>query len=93
MKTLAEESHKTKRAREKLKKQIETWQNGVTPQALEDKKREMHLWIARHATHRITLREKEICLFDGNQNTASVSRKVSLIAQKLKQLHCGEEGV
>lgn len=91
-KMLAEESVKTKRAREKLKKQMEMWKKEVTPQALEEKKREMHLWIARHAMHRIALKDKEICLFDGNQNTAMVSRKVALIAKKLSS-HGVEEGV
>lgn len=89
-KGFAEESCKTQRAREKLKKQMDMWKKSVTPEALAEKKQEMHLWIARRASHRVTLRDKEISLFDENQNAAGLSRKVALFAQRIGSGSCEE---
>jgi len=83
-KLLAEESPKTKRAREKLKKQLEDMERRITPQALEKKTIEIHRWIARHAHHRIVLRTKAISLFDENQNTAKLSHRVASLADQVR---------
>ena len=77
----APESAKTKRAREKLKRQIEETSRKITPQALEKKSHEIHRWIARHAHHRVVLRSKTISLFDENQNTAKLSEQIANLAQ------------
>jgi hypothetical protein len=82
-KSHAPESAKTKRAREKLKKQFEETQRRITPQALEKKSLEIHRWIARHAHHRVVLRSKSISLFDENQNTAKLSERVAKLAKTL----------
>ena len=82
---IAEESSKTRKAREKLKRQLETIDRQMTPQALEQKTIEIHRWIARHAQHRIVLRNKEICLFDENQNTAKLSARVAILAEMLNR--------
>lgn len=79
-KGLALESEKTKRAREKLKRRLESIDKKVTPQALERKSVEIHRWIARHASHRIVLRTKAISLFDENKNTAETSGKIAKLA-------------
>jgi hypothetical protein len=84
-KVIAEESSKTRKAREKLKKQLDAFEKKITPQALERKTIEIHRWIARHASHRIVLRTKAISLFDENQNAAKLSEKVAGIAENLKQ--------
>lgn len=84
--TIAEESKKTRKAREKLKKQLDDFERQLTPQALEKKTIEIHRWIARHAHHRIVLKNKNICLFDENQNTAKLSTRVSSIAEMLTNL-------
>jgi hypothetical protein len=84
--THAPESAKTRRAREKLKKQFEETQRKITPQALEKKSHEIHRWIARHAHNRVVLRSKTISLFDENQNTAKLSERVSKLAQSLSCL-------
>jgi hypothetical protein len=76
-KQIAEESPKTRKAREKLKKQLEANDKKITPQALEKKSIEIHRWIARHAQNRVILKSKSISLFDENQNTADVSHRVS----------------
>ena len=80
----SEESSKTKKTREKLKKHYESLDKHITQQALERKLIEIHRWIARHAPSRVVLRTKAISLFDENQNAAAISNKVSLLAKKLK---------
>jgi len=84
MKKLAEESIKTRRAREKLKKQWGTFERKITPRALEEKTIEIHRWIERHAPDRVILREKTISLFDENQNAAKLSSRVERLAELLR---------
>ncbi len=85
-KQLARESHKIRRAREKLKRILEENDRAMTVQALQQKTVEIHRWIARHAPYRVVLRTKNISLFDENQNTAKLSRRVEEIACKVKEL-------
>lgn len=84
-KCLAEESEKTKRAREKLRRRLDTIERKVTPQALERKSIEIHRWIARHAPHRIVLRTKAISLFDENKNTAETSGRIAKLATNIQK--------
>ena len=83
-KKYAEESLKTKRAREKLKKQFNELETRITPEALKEKTVEIHRWIARHAHHRVVLKNKNISLFDENQNAAKLSQRISGIAKGLE---------
>lgn len=83
-KFIAEESSKTRKAREKLKKQLAAVEKKITPQALEKKAIEIHRWIERHASSRVVLKSKSISLFDQNQNAAKLSSKVAAIAEQLK---------
>ncbi len=83
-KAFAEESPKTRRAREKLQKQLEAADRQITPQALKEKTFEIHRWISRHAATRVVLRTKAISLFDENQNAADISQKISQLAQQLQ---------
>ena len=89
-KTVAEESPKTQRAREKLRKQLEAEQQKITAKALAKKSDEIHRWIARYAHQRIPLKSKAISLFDGNQNTVNQSLRISKLAQQL-QVSSNEE--
>ncbi len=82
--SISEESLKTRKAREKLKKKLEVLEKKLTPHALEKKSIEIHRWIARHAQQRVALCRKTISLFDENQNAAKLSRKVALIAERLR---------
>lgn len=84
-KKIAEESEKTKKAREKLRKRLLELEKKVTIQALERKNIEIHTWIARHAPQRIVLRSKNISLFDENKNTAEISSRISKVALQLKR--------
>lgn len=83
-KEIADESHKLKRAREKLKRQLEASEHHFTEQALEQKAIEIQRWISRHADSRVSLKQKSIALFDENQNAAELSERVSKIALKLR---------
>lgn len=82
-KLLAEESHKTKRAREKLEKRLKTMDAKLTKEALEKKAVEIQHWISRHSNSRVSLKNKSISLFDENQNAAEISLRVAKIAEKL----------
>jgi hypothetical protein len=84
-KHIAEESPKTRKAREKLKRQLDAFDKKVTPQALEKKAIEIQRWIARHASHRVALKSKSISLFDENQNAAGLSMRVSQLADQIKK--------
>ena len=84
-KRIAIESSKTKKAREKLREQWAKQDLLITASALADTIEKIHQWIASNSTHRIVLKNKEIRLFDQNQNAASLSRKVQQIAQKISQ--------
>jgi hypothetical protein len=83
--SIAEESYKTRKAREKLKRQLDALEKKVTPQALEKKAIEIQRWIARHASSRVALKSKSISLFDENQNTATLSQRVSTLADQIKK--------
>ena len=84
-KRIAPESVKTKKAREKLRKQWEEQDRLITEAALADTIDKIHQWIAANAMHRVHLKEKDIRLFDQNQNVAALSRKVEEFAQKLNE--------
>ncbi len=83
-KKLADESEKTRKAREKLKRRLQEFERKITPQAIEKKAVEIHRWIERLASSRIILKSKAITLFDENKNTADASQRVSKIAEVLK---------
>ncbi len=80
---IAEESLKTRRAREKLKKKFDILDKKVTEEALEKKSIEIQRWIERHAPHRIALKGKSISLFDENQNTAMMSHRIRLLSDQI----------
>lgn len=83
-KAFAEESPKTRKAREKLKKHLDAFDRKITPHALERKAIEIHRWISRHASQRIILKSKEISLFDENQNAAEISKKISKLSEQIQ---------
>ncbi len=84
-KKYAQESLQTRKAREKLKKQFEEIEKKITTDALKKKSHEIHQWISRHAHMRVTLKDKNISLFDENQNAAKLSSKVAILAQRIKE--------
>ncbi len=91
-KKIAPESLKTKRAREKLRKQWEAQDLLITKPALMDTIDKIHKWIASNASDRVLLRKKDIRLFDQNQNAASLSLKVERFAKELsRSLHIPRE--
>lgn len=81
--TLAAESIKTKKTREKLQKYYLEIDQNVTPQSLAKKSLEIHRWIACHTFDRVVLHSKSIALFDENQNSAKLSHKSAFTIKKL----------
>lgn len=71
-----EESQKTKKARRKLEEKMKALEQKVTKEALKDKSEAIARWIERHASDRVTVSDKEIALFDRNQNPASPSKEI-----------------
>jgi hypothetical protein len=82
MKIIAEESDKTKKAREKLKLKLDKTDKKITEKALQDKSQEIAEWIERHSSDRLSV-EKDISLFDQNRNSAKMSRSVEKLAEEL----------
>jgi hypothetical protein len=82
LKIIAEESEKTKKAREKLKQKIDRTDKKITEKALQDKAQEIASWIERHASDRLSV-EKDISLFDQNRNSAKMSRSIEKLAEEL----------
>ncbi len=82
-KPIAHESQKTKRAREKLIKQLDAERAQVTPKALGDTVEKIHKWIADNSKHRVPIKGKSIKLFNQNKDAARISKKVRLIAERL----------
>ncbi|MCB1116579.1 MAG: hypothetical protein KDK71_08925 [Chlamydiia bacterium] len=83
IKGLAEESEKTRKTREKLRRRLEEMEQGITPSALKRKSSEIQRWISRHSHERVPLKSKSIALFDENQNAATVSQKVRTLMKSL----------
>lgn len=81
---IAEESPKTRRVREKLKKHFEKIDKQVTQQELSRKISEIHRWISRHAPQRVGIKAKSFSLFDENKNTAQISQKIAALTLQLK---------
>ncbi|MEX0962372.1 MAG: hypothetical protein WDZ28_05920 [Simkaniaceae bacterium] len=82
---LADESDKTKRAREKLQKHIVEVDRQVSQTALKKKSDEIHRWIERNVGVREVLKKKTISLFDGNQNSAKESVKIEQLTEELQR--------
>ena len=81
----AEESYKTKKVREKLKKHLAKIDSQITQQELNRKISEIHRWISRHALSRVSLKNKSISLFDENQNTAKSSQRIIGLISELQK--------
>ncbi len=80
---IAPESLKTRRAREKLLKQLEEEKQQITPKALAESVDKIHKWIADHAKDRVRIEGKPIGLFNKNQNAAALSGKLLKFVQQL----------
>lgn len=84
LKIIAEESEKTKRAREKLKAKLDRTDKKITEKALKDKSQEIASWIERHSSDRLSV-DKDISLFDQNRNSAKMSKTIEKLAEDLKK--------
>ena len=77
------ESAKITKIREKLIKKFDEHEKKITPDAITKKLEEIHKWIASHSHNRIIIKNK-IALFDGNSNSANLSRTAKKVVSKLK---------
>ena len=84
-KSVAPESVKTGRAREKLLKSWEAKEKKVTPKALKETVDKIHQWIADNAKDRVPIKGKSIKLFNQNKEAASTSKKIEKL--KMDILH------
>jgi len=82
---VAEESPKTKKVREKLKRHLDAIDEKVTKQSLERKLIEIHRWLEKRHTDRVVLSKKRVAIFDENQNSAHISQRVAKFAVKLQK--------
>lgn len=81
----AKESAQVLKARKKLLQQMADENKHVTAQALDKIRKSIHYWIARHASERVSLKSKEITLFDENRHSAKPQNKFILnLLQNLK---------
>ncbi|MEI6242352.1 MAG: hypothetical protein WCP39_02980 [Chlamydiota bacterium] len=84
-KGLVNESAKTRKAREKLKLQHRIQDEKITSEALDNTTEDIRRWISKHASNRVILRDKNISLFNENQNPAKISRTIESVFQKIKK--------
>ncbi len=71
----AKESAQVKKARRKLKAQIEAEQEKFDDAALRKTKAAMQRWISRNSAERVKLEDKSISLFDENRHPAKTQSK------------------
>lgn len=81
----APESHKTRKAREKLLETFKKQDAQITDEALKATLEKIHQWISDHNDSRVTIKGKPIQLFAQNQNAADTSKKVKEFAQMLQK--------
>ncbi len=77
----AKESAQVTKARKKLLQQMGEENKHITAQALDQIRKSMHYWIARHAGERVNLKTKEITIFDENRHSASPQNRFILNLQ------------
>ncbi|MBT3394274.1 MAG: hypothetical protein HN411_04100 [Waddliaceae bacterium] len=61
--------------RRKLEKKLSEEKKLFTEEALKKASYSMRMWITRHAGKRISLKDKDIKLFDNNKHTAKISSR------------------
>jgi hypothetical protein len=84
-KEIVPESSKILKARQKLQEEWARLDVLITPSALAATIEKIHSRIAQNSMHRVSLRKKEIRLFDQNKNAAALSRKVQILAKRIAQ--------
>ncbi|MBM3195496.1 MAG: hypothetical protein FJZ62_01945 [Chlamydiae bacterium] len=84
-KKVAQESEKTKKAREKLKTRLKKIDTMVTSQAIDEKKDQIADWISRHSWSRDSVTKDDLGLFDKNRNSAPLSKKTQGMKERLEK--------
>lgn len=82
----AKESPSIENMRKKLRKRIDEEKKSTSEEALKEMSKEIHRRLGRQAEKRITLKDKNIILFDTNQHPAQVQSKfVKNLLRELQQ--------
>jgi|688.fasta_scaffold2745981_1 hypothetical protein len=84
-KKMAQESEKTKKAREKLKSRLKKIDSMVTSNAIDEKKDQISDWISRHSWSRDSVVKDDLGLFDHNRNPAPLSKKIQGLKERLEK--------
>ena len=84
-KELVEESERTKKAREKLKRKLDDLEKRISPHSLEKKIEEIHQWISRNQEHRVRLKKDSFSLFDENKSSADLSTRLQNLFHNLSE--------
>lgn len=82
----AKESYQIQKARKKLARQFEAEDQLINEKALGQMKQAIQIWIGRHQSERVPLKDLAIELFDENKHSAQVqSRFVKEMLTRLKK--------
>ncbi|MFZ4772609.1 MAG: hypothetical protein ACOYK9_01285 [Chlamydiia bacterium] len=84
-KKVAQESEKTRKARDKLKNRLNKIDSMVTSHAIEEKKDQISDWISRHSWSRDPISKDDLGLFDQNRNSAPLSKKTQGMKERLEK--------
>lgn len=84
LKIVASESLKLKKAKAKLKQQMDTFDRKAGPDDLKRTKEEIAGWIERHSHERVVIK-KDLSLFDQNRNSAKISKAIEKMAKDLAE--------
>ena len=83
--TKAKESTQIQKARQKLSKQLSEENKRLNTSALNRTTQLIRRWISRHSNERVTLKGKQIKLFDENKHSEKAhSKYVNRLLQQIK---------
>ncbi len=83
-KSIAKESDKVIKARRKIELEFSKLEKRITDIALDKTKTSINHWISKYSNERVILRNKNITLFDENQNAAKISKFIIKTSMKLQ---------
>lgn len=76
---------RTKKIQEKLKKRLETLDQRITTEKLDDSKNKIKLWFARHLKERSSTAKTDLVFFNEGRNPAKPSHRVQALRKHLKE--------
>lgn len=83
-KSIAKESDKVIKARKKIELEFSNLEKKINEIALEKTKSSINQWISKYSNERVVLKNKNITLFDENQNAAKISKFIVKTSMKIQ---------